>query len=312
MKKQALLIGNSINQLGAHISWTKMLEDIVKKMGKRNTFSFSHKPYPLLYEEIFTRGARYAGFNEKSIREEVEKGTNQIAVNNYHRQLMDLPFENILTTNYDYCLEKSIAETFTKDKENEKKYSLFRKRMINNNKSVWHIHGEVNYKQSIMLGYEHYMGAVQKMRNYLTSHIEVKRQILNDKTGKTESTKLQWKSPFKKGIVKFENEEYYSWIDIFLRDDIHIVGFGLKFEEVDLWWLISYRNRRMIEKDMQCGKLYYYYFDKGNDDDEGKAKLDMLKILGVENIKIDLNRIQGEWDYEEGWAKLLSKLKSLK
>jgi hypothetical protein len=46
-----------------------------------------------------------------------------------------------------------------------------------------------------------------------------------------------------------KNEKNNStWVDIFLTNDIYILGAGLDFEELDIWWLLSYRNRELLER----------------------------------------------------------------
>jgi hypothetical protein len=107
MKKKALLVGNGINMLESKLSWNGMLEGIIDNMGQNGSISFEDKPYPLLYEEIFTKGIRYADYDEKKIKEEIFILTKTLVHNEYHQKLMDLPFDNILTTNYDYCLEEA-------------------------------------------------------------------------------------------------------------------------------------------------------------------------------------------------------------
>jgi hypothetical protein len=124
-----------------------------------------------------------------------------------------LNFNNILTTNYDY----NFTPYATGIKTKETKYSLYRYQMYNNTK-IWHIHGEINAPESIMIGYEHYMSSIHNIQ-------------INQKENQKENKKI-------------------SWIDIFLNDNIYILGLGLDFGEIDLWWLLSYRNRLILEKDI--------------------------------------------------------------
>lgn len=75
--------------------------------------------------------------------------------------------KNIVTTNYNYTLE---GETNLKNEDiiAERLYSIFRKCVLGKT-SYWHIHGEAGVPMSINLGYEHYGGQLQHMRNYVTS-----------------------------------------------------------------------------------------------------------------------------------------------
>ena len=289
MIRKTLFIGNGINKLDSNLSWNEMLKGIINDMDKNNEIPFENKPYPLLYEEIYTRGKKYSKYDEKRIKNNIYNLTNKLQSNDYHRKLMDLPVKNIITTNYDYCLENANGK-IDNNINKEKKYSLFRKR-ISGDKAIWHIHGELDIKESLMLGYEHYAGALQKMRNYVTNGISTKKKV--------------YKSPFCEGKKDFE-EEKHSWIDIFLRDEIHIVGFRFGFDEIDLWWLLSYRNRLILEKNKECGDIYYYFFDRGKDNNKEKSKLDMLEILGVKLETIKLDSQEGK--YKKAWDEFINNM----
>ncbi len=118
----------------------------------------------------------------------------------------------------------------------------------------------------------------------------------------------KYRSPFIRGKMDFEKEDHYSWIDIFLRDEIHIVGFSFGFDEIDLWWLLSYRNRIMLEKKVKCGKIYYYYFKKDNNEEE-ESKLDMLTVLGVTIKPINLDFLNGKQQYKSAWDTFLEEMR---
>lgn len=136
----------------------------------------------------------------------------------------------IITTNYDYLIEGSLDDCFSsakipftsKDKNN--KYN------INNyitvaNKKIYHIHGDLRQAKSICLGYEHYAGTLQHLRDTIATKKDISKE----------------KKPAI--ILALEKEDYKlnSWAKIFFTDDIHIVGLGLSQSEIDIWWLITYR-----------------------------------------------------------------------
>ena len=98
-------------------------------------------------------------------------------------------------------------------------------------------------------------------------------------------------------INQKENKKI-SWIDIFLNDNIYILGLGLDFGEIDLWGLLSYRNRLILDNKIQKNKVIYIKNkklissninlseeEKINNilkNKEEKAKIEMLKVFGVE------------------------------
>ena len=126
----------------------------------------------------------------------------------------------------------------------EVRHSLKRAYYIpQNNKRVWHIHGELEdsrrlsqgseyyHQQSIMIGYEHYALYLEKIQENYRG---------------------------KGGIQKPENQSLESrirngytgiyWFDYFFTHDVYILGFGLDFSENHLWWLINTRAIMMRRK----------------------------------------------------------------
>ena len=165
----------------------------------------------------------------------------------------------------------------------ESKYSLYRRR-IQNGVNIWHIHGEVSKDNTLMLGHEHYSGALQKMRSYLTR----KKNF----------------SPFVRGDINFDkNGAKYSWTDVFLRDDIYIVGFSLDYTEIDIWWLLSYKERQNLNSNNKVGETYFYHFYENSIDARSEAKLSLLESFGVSVKRIEI--LQG---YEKEYDKVLAEI----
>lgn len=70
-----------------------------------------------------------------------------------------------------------------------------------------------------------------------------------------------------------KNQSIRSWLDSFILGDVYILGFGMDFSELDIWWLL---NRKKRENAIH-GQVFYY--EPGGDDFSEKAEL--LKLLGV-------------------------------
>ena len=290
---KCLLVGNGINLLSRNgQSWQQVLRDLARKADKEQIIMelSEHKPFTLIYEEISLRSHEFNGTKEIELKKYVASLVKQIEPNMFHERFIDSNIKNIITTNYDYSFEKS-CRNYSSQKANlarETKYSNFRRRVINNT-NVWHIHGEADVPNSITLGHEQYSGTIQKMRNYLTGDRE--------NTGGPVS-------PFKCGIANFENEsEVYSWLDIFLRDEVHIVGFGLDYTEIDLWWLLSYkaRIRQKRGNSLHVGETYFHHFYDRTINDKERAKHLILKSLGV---KVQTKNVNG--DFQQAYNDFLN------
>jgi hypothetical protein len=239
-----------------------------------------HKPYTLIYEEIALYSGDADTRREIGIKRKVADLIRQLRPNDYHSRILKAPIDHILTTNYDYTLERSAgSEGESGNLQREKKYNVFRCRCISD-KFVWHIHGEVDVPNSIMLGHEHYSGQLQKLRNYATSD---------------RATSGKLKSPFKLGNLDFENQtETYSWIDVFLRDDVHIIGTKLDYTEIDLWWLLAYKRRLGQISGYETGTTFFHHVPTPDDDQATEGKLSILESLGVDVIRY---RVQSGYNY---------------
>lgn len=270
----ALLIGNDINNISEGNSWADLLENLKQAFHVDINFN-DDKPFPLAYEEFYFKAIEHNGYNELEIKKFISKQVNTIQSNVLHEKISALNVEHILTTNYDLCFEHAAGIPTSRCKNKgvvkEAKFNLFRKYLAGD-KSIWHIHGAANHYNSITLGYEHYSGYLQHMRNYVISG-----------TQKTYTSKR-----FPSLVRRLQNGEvnYDSWVDFFFTHNIHIFGFGLDFVETDLWWLLTFRRKAMLEKKSHFGvynTIIYYIPDLYVA--TSASKLDVLKSVGVE-IKI--------------------------
>ncbi len=109
-------------------------------------------------------------------------------------------------------------------------------------------------------------------------------------------------------LKRLKNGENFttSWVDLFFSHDIHIVGLGLDFIEIHLWWLLTYRSRVLNgHKLPRKNKIYYYYPNSREVLDQ--TKLRFLKAYGITTRKFDDNG--GRKVY---YSQVLDKLGSVK
>jgi hypothetical protein len=193
-----------------------MLKKIIDHLGVTGQIDMTRlkaKPFPLLYEEIFLRSLKTEETSEISVKKYIASLTSNFKPNIIHKQIMDLEIEDIMTTNYEYTLQQSLLQP-EQELENlghikETTYNIFRHNKVKKTK-VWHIHGECDVPLSITLGYEHYGGLLQKMRNYVVTG-----------TDYAEEKNL---APLVKRFSKGKLKEH-SWLDLFFTKDIHIWTF---------------------------------------------------------------------------------------
>nr|WP_322624298.1 SIR2 family protein [uncultured Flavobacterium sp.] len=273
--EKVLLIGNDINNATGPYSWANLINGLMEYADATPPINTENKPFPMLYEEIYLNAVKRHAAPEMRIKKFIAAQTRNMESNELHKNILDLEIPNILTTNYDLCFEKTLGfkEKYCKNRGiiQENVYSLFRFHNTDSHK-IWHIHGSQTMPGSITLGYEHYGGYLQQMRNYVASG-----------TQKTYTSKnfLPMGRRIKTGHV-----EHHSWIDFFFTHDVHIFGLNLDFVEMHLWWLLSYRARVIVEGRFPVmNKIYYYY--PAQYEERSRHKLEMMRISEVETIKVD-------------------------
>ena len=278
MRNNVLLIGNGINNLTNKESWSNLLKSMAMFCKVDGDVEISNlKPFPLLYEEIFLRSRN---ISELSLKRHISKEVRGIIGNDIHDLIRAKEFNDIITTNYDYTLQGNQSTKTTDALKNqgvvkETKYNIFRHNKVSKTK-VWHIHGECNSPGSITLGYEHYGGQLQQMRNYVVSGTHYK----NKKNQKSLSRKLRT------GEVCFE-----SWLDLFFKKNIHIIGLSMDFVETDLWWLLTYRARLMkSERGKISNKIFYYTPQKYIE--SSKQRMDLMKSINIEIVKKNKENVE--------------------
>jgi hypothetical protein len=279
---KVLLIGNGINNLSPGYSWRNLIDDLIAFVGCTGTIRVDNKPFPLLYEEIFIQAAKRRNLREIEIKAFIADRVGRLAPNDIHHCVLAVGTDCILTTNYDSTLEMA-AGAPARDLKNdgaikEATYSLFRFVQLPGRR-VWHIHGDCNVPQAITLGYEHYSGYLQKMRNYVVSG-----------TGET------YKNMEFQPLVRRLNDgtvRYDSWVDYFFTRDIYILGLTLDFVEIHLWWLLTYRARRKYREQKEVKNMIYYFYREAEKTGI-QHRLDLLEALEVKPIAI--KRPRGSWE----------------
>jgi len=281
MNNKVLLLGNGINRLSNEYSCSDLLDELIKATGRSEVITYrEEKPFTLLYEEIYLRTLKHLQSKEIRLKEKIANLVlSKFTPNEFHTKFLNLNVEHILTTNYDYNLERSSYNDHGKAANvlTERKYNLFRRRNVNG-RYIWHIHGEADAPNSITLGHEHYVGYLQKMGNYLKDKI----------TSKRKGVYKEIRSPIQKAIHKREeirafdkNKTIYLWVDLFLMNDVYILGLSLDYTEIDLWWLMIFKERLKKESGFQYGSTMYYKFYPHTWDKKEEAKLSILESFGI-------------------------------
>lgn len=193
------------------------------------------------------------------------------------KELLQMPFDAVLTTNYTYEPEAALLPKYpglgiqskrryahvTKDKR-DPKYLLHTFNRIEEGKpDIWHIHGELRCPSSLILSHDEYARLVHAILAY------------NESVGN--------------GYQKNQsNLRFKSWIDYLILGDVYILGLGMDYSEFDLWWLLG----RRLREGAACGSIVFY---------EPYKEGDKYKQLALEDAGVEVNTcgvtIQSGGDY---------------
>lgn len=243
---KTFLIGNGLNRcIVNNISWGDLLKNIANEYGVEleDSVSFpmqfecianqilfeSKKPSDTIYEEIKTKIAK---------RMEVARLPYNAPHFHYTKKA-----DCLLTTNYDFMLEQSLDRNFSiidiknKTRNSHSKYNL--QNSVNAaEKEVFHIHGHIQKPKTICLGYEHYAGTLQHLRDEI-------------------STKKKEHNNLPAVLVSIQNpktEIGNCWAKKLFTDEVHIVGLGMGESEIDIWWAITYRSFLIYSNRFEANK----------------------------------------------------------
>lgn len=237
-----LMLGNGILRLNGGGDWTALLKDIQNP--SRVDISLDGIPYAMQPECL-------CGTDVDEVQ---RKAVLAIKTGKPHpilEQLLSLPFDAILTTNYTYEIEEALTgKDWSDDKERRKAFtSLDGNPKVRHNTHicnlirtkdgkripVFHIHGEKARKHSLILSYYSYANSVFRL-------IELNRKRAN--------TYQEYQSEGKQISC-------LGWLDYFLMGNVYAVGFGFDPSEFDVWWAIERKAREKAEH----GKLNTYIID---------------------------------------------------
>lgn len=275
MSNYALFIGNGLNRASDNKAWIDMVDEI--RLRYTSDASIPYSNLPLEFERIYLDAKKQGTANKAyDLKLSIIHYIPKVKELDLHIKFTSLPIENFITSNYDYYIEKSIDSTFNRSKLNshtkELKHSLFR--YINvDQKKVWHMHGEMHCPESICLGYDQYCTYLSKVISYLTQPYPG-----------------LCTQPLLRFFLSGGEVKQKAWPLLFFTHNIFILGITLSFIEIDLWWLLCYRMRFILENPQYniANRLHYYYVANNRELDDDRISL--LESVGVKLHPIPLVR----------------------
>ena len=286
-----LLIGNGINRCCGGMSWENLLLKIAENYFASNgTVKSSVLAFEQLKCAILSRNINVSSEN---FAYEILKELDMLDWSLYsdiYSHFLTLHINNILTTNFDYSIERTLVESYQYDKytrnvvmPQETKCSRIRHSNIKG-KKIFHIHGELGKRSTICLGNVHYATNLSSIMNRI---LDYNREIDT--------------YTIKNSIFDLDNE-LLSWAQFFFTNNIYIVGLGLYDCDMDLWWLIAYRQQLKLEGNNRIkNRIVYYYLYEQKDQDFK----DCLESMGIDVRELQIK----EYDWKNAYIKIAENIK---
>lgn len=200
------------------------------------------------------------------------------ASKNFLRFLDENEITDILTTNYDGLVEYLLLSQnakFISQNNSEKIYSIRRNYVYEYNKkliTLWKVHGDAVAPKSVMLGLDHYCGAIGKMDDF------IKHGRLG---GKMTDNPMEMKffNKTKSDEKEIATFQFQTWVDLFFAATVYFIGFGLDFSETDIWWLLNKRAR--FKEKLEISNEIFFYAPKQQ---KNATKSDIAKVKAKEKV----------------------------
>lgn len=307
MKKNnnVIFFGNGLNRVSEGLDWEELLRKISHgQILKDIPLTFQYEYICLSRDaEIFDKGPS-CSIGENELKERIANQLSNIKSNDVYEALAKMPVSDYITTNYDKTFENTlIAMGYAPDKSdsNESRYSIHRYNTLKKGddiKRIWYIHGNIDKRNSIIMGYDQYCGGLSKMDDWVKGSYKIDNKPIK-------AIHSRFPNTAHKDTIK-------SWIDLFFTSNVHIIGYSMPFDEIDLWWLLDKRKRLIWEGRMKTyGTIRFYdavlkskkekndkdKCQEKENEEKRKAKYNLLDILDVKQIIQGLNDKKEFADY---------------
>lgn len=269
----ALVIGNGINRYGAKAttnSWNDLLIALAKKHIDKSTREIPagvsltefYDSLELAQQDIRQRGTLQQDFCAPM--QHWEPDTHHAAITHWamrHRApILTSNFDDLLARSSSSTLHSLHGESFTDFYPWNRYFAQEPVKQPHRGFGIWHINGTMHYRRSIRLGLTHYMGSVERARQWL--HKGQERSLFRSRHPD------RWAGAD-------------TWLHVLFHRPLLIMGLGLEENEVFLRWLLIERARYFKEHPKRKQPAWYAHVGKESD-----GKRYFLRSVGITMLEI--------------------------
>lgn len=261
-RPNVLLFGNGMLKLGnSGTGWDALLQSIKTASGPVDV---SGVPYAMQPEAL-------CGVDVEEVQRKTANEIETLTVPHpLVKELLALPFDAILTTNYTYEVEEILSgKTWTETRRRNSFRALWGSPHVRHNTfacnlvqtpdgrsvPVFHIHGEKARKHSMTLSYYSYADSLSRLVGY---------------------NKEQLKNRLEELQQEGESKPCQCWLDYFLIGNVYAVGFGFDVSEFDIWWAIERKAREHATH----GDLTAFMEEAPGKDNAQRALFEAMNVIG--------------------------------
>lgn len=293
------LIGNGLNRAEASSDYPSW-DDLMLKIGNDLFSETSQTDSELLkFEQLICNALAIQP--SQAVSQSIDsrlRELDNVTINDssLHAQVWQSGVKTVLTTNFDYAIERGLFQAMGYSDEDKKKHywqetvaSKFRHTEIKE-RNIYHIHGELDLPKSICLGQIHYATNLMRVMEALDTQ--------SKDADNADSFRLR-ESIFADDI------KIKTWAEYFFTKNVFILGLGLYECDFDLWWLISYRAKLLQDNSYQIkNKIYYFNVKAGKDDSP------VVNILKNLRVNILPQTVVGD-DWKSAYSACIVRAKSM-
>ena len=289
--QRLLLVGNSPNLVerqNGRVAWDRLMRTLEESCPDYIPIDKVAKSFPQRMQEICNvrKMLKKLGGGE-CLEEAFQEWLNEVRdmlPTAIHRMLAKMDFDHYLTTNYDYALERAFCSEFSakgRIKESEKIWEGWDEAQSGDYEKLTEIPANKGKKDVI-----HIHGMV---------------------SGKNPLVMSPGSYAYAASALK---ETGNTWLDLFIKSEIHICGIDLRPEELVIWRALELRYQKLCKEgkyDKSDPRAYAYVFYKEDDEKQQREMGELQYLLMSYGVILQSIPVHNN-NYEEAWGLLIGKM----